>query len=285
MFGKIRLSHWLIGAVILAAAECASVAAIEIALTLPAQAQRADDRYPFLSRQRQQGGFFGGFFGGGGGFDSRSSPGDNPPQQPQIQYQPDSSHAPSPRKPDANAPAPTTSIVVMGDSMADWLAYGLEDVFSDSPEIGIARKNKIHSGLLRYEAKGDLDWWHVARDILTKEKPNYVIMMLGVGDRQNIRERDLAKEADKNAKDEQDKQNADQTAKKKDQSDNQDQSAIVAPEPQRGKSVNGIIEFRSDKWAEVYSKRIDETIAALKSKGVPVFWVGQIGRASCRERV
>src|ERR1700693_2677812 len=232
MFGKIRLSHWLIGAVILAAAECASVAAIEIALTLPAQAQRADDRYPFLSRQRQQGGFFGGFFGGGGGFNSRSSPGDNPPQQPQIQYQSESSHAPSPHKPDANAPAPTTSIVVMGDSMADWLAYGLEDAFADSPEIGIVRKNKIHSGLLRYEAKGDLDWWHVARDILTQDKPNYVIMMLGVGDRQNIRERDLAKEADK---DEQDKKNADQRPPSKAQSDEQDQSTIIAPEPQRGK--------------------------------------------------
>ena len=162
----------------------------------------------------------------------------------------------------------------MGDSMADWLAYGLEDAFSDSPEIGIVRKNKIHSGLLRYEAKGDLDWWHVARDILTKEKPNYVIMMLGVSDRQNIRERDLVKEADKNAKDEQDKKNASQSPPNKDQSDDQDQPAVIAPEPQRGKSVNGIIEFRSDKWAEVYSKRIDETIAALKSKGVPVFWVG-----------
>jgi hypothetical protein len=274
MFGKIRHSHWFIGAVILAAAECASVAAIEIALTLPAQAQRADDRYPFLSRQRQQGGFFGGFFGGGGGFNSRSSPGDNPPQQPQIQYQSESSHAPSPHKPDANAPAPTTSIVVMGDSMADWLAYGLEDAFSDSPEIGIVRKNKIYSGLLRYEAKGDLDWWHVARDILTQEKPNYVIMMIGVGDRQNIRERDLAKEADKNAKDEQDKKNADQKEQKKDQSDEQDQSTILAPAPQRSKSLNGTIEFRSDKWAEIYSKRIDDTIAALKSKGVPVFWVG-----------
>jgi hypothetical protein len=258
MFGKIRLAQWLIGAVILAAVECASVVAVEIALTLPAQAQRADDRYPFLSRQRQQGGFFGGLFGGG--FNSRSYPGEFP--QPQSQFE--SSHAPSPRKPDANAPAPTTSIVVMGDSMADWLAYGLEDAFSDSPEIGIVRKNKIHSGLLRYEAKGDLDWWHVARDILTQEKPNYVIMMLGVGDRQNIRERDLAKEADKNAKDEQGKKNA----------DDQDQSTIVAPEPPRGKSVNGIFEFRGDKWAEVYSKRIDETIAALKSKGVPVFWVG-----------
>ena len=35
-----------------------------------------------------------------------------------------------------------------------------------------------------------------------------------------------------------------------------------------------MIEFRSDKWAEIYAKRIDETVAALKSKGVPVFWVG-----------
>ncbi len=50
--------------------------------------------------------------------------------------------------------------------------------------------------------------------------------------------------------------------------------SIIAPEPQPGKKANGTIEFRSDQWAEIYSKRIDETIAALKSKGVPVFWVG-----------
>ena len=33
-------------------------------------------------------------------------------------------------------------------------------------------------------------------------------------------------------------------------------------------------EFRSDEWAATYTKRIDATIAALKSAGVPVFWVG-----------
>ena len=33
-------------------------------------------------------------------------------------------------------------------------------------------------------------------------------------------------------------------------------------------------EFRTDKWAEAYGKRIDEMIAALKSKGAPVLWVG-----------
>jgi hypothetical protein len=33
-------------------------------------------------------------------------------------------------------------------------------------------------------------------------------------------------------------------------------------------------EFHTENWAETYGKRIDETIAALKSRGVPVFWVG-----------
>jgi hypothetical protein len=33
-------------------------------------------------------------------------------------------------------------------------------------------------------------------------------------------------------------------------------------------------EFRTDKWAELYSKRIDDMIAALKTRGVPIIWVG-----------
>jgi uncharacterized protein len=33
-------------------------------------------------------------------------------------------------------------------------------------------------------------------------------------------------------------------------------------------------EFHTDKWGELYSKRIDEMIAALKTKGVPIIWVG-----------
>ena len=110
---------------------------------------------------------------------------------------------------------------------------------------------------------------------LTQEKANFVVMMLGVSDRQNIRERDLAKEADK--KKEKDKTSKpapdNKDAQKKDQADDE-QDSIVTPETQPGKRANGVIEFRTDQWAEIYSKRIDETIAALKSKGVPVFWVG-----------
>jgi hypothetical protein len=32
--------------------------------------------------------------------------------------------------------------------------------------------------------------------------------------------------------------------------------------------------FHTDQWAALYTKRIDAMIAALKSKGVPVVWVG-----------
>src|SRR5262249_47127580 len=190
----------------------------------------------------------------------------------------DNSRAPPPRKPDPKAEpvTPTTSVVVLGDGMADWLAYGLEDAFSDSPEIAIIRKNKVHSGLVRYDQKGDLDWWHAARDSLSQEKPNFVVMMLGVSDRQNIRERDIAKDADKKKGKEAEKPASQQDAQNKDnkeQVDDQEQG-VVAPESPPGKKVNGIVEFRSDQWADVYSKRIDETLAALKSKGTPVFWVG-----------
>jgi len=274
MVGNKRMTRWLVGAVIMAVAECAAVVALDIALTNSAQAQFfGDDRYGGR-RYRSGGGFFDNLFG----------PSNRRGSESEVSQPVDNSRAPSPRKvdPKAEPVTPTTSIVVMGDGMADWLAYGLEDAFSDAPEIGIVRKNKLHSGLLRYEAKGDLDWWHVARDLLAQEKPNYVVMMLGVGDRQNIREKDLAKEADK--KKQPNKTEADKNTPNKDAAQNKgaadkeaeepDQPSIIAPEPQPGKKANGIIEFRTDQWAEIYSRRIDETVAALKSKGVPVFWVG-----------
>ena len=290
MFGKFRFSRWLLAAALLTAVEGAGVAAITAALTVSAEAQWfGNDSYQRRQRPQRSGGFFQDLFGSRGGPDQRPYGGGGYEQQPQVTHQGDGgSRAPAPRKADKDAPPPTTSIVVMGDAMADWLAYGLEDAFADAPEIGIVRKNRLASGLLRYDAKGDLDWWHVAKDLLAQEKPNYVIMMLGINDRQNIRERDLAKEAEKKAKDQQDKKDADkkdgtkkeaeakpadqENAAKKEQADEPDD--IVAPEPPRGKRATGVVEFRTEQWAQVYSRRIDDTIAALKSKGVPVFWVG-----------
>ncbi len=283
MFRKAPISRWLVGAVILAAVECAGLAAVSLATTTQAQAQNRDDRYPFLNRRNQprSGGFFQQLFG----------PFTAPRYERQYEEQQapqhvDHSRAPSPAKRD-NDVTPTTTILVMGDGMADWLAYGLEDAFSDTPEVAITREAKQRSGLIRYETKGDLDWWHAARDILSREKTNYVVMMLGLNDRENIREKDLEAEnlkeqakaaaADAAAQGKDQAGAADKTTQDKDKQDKDKkaQPPIAAPEPPAAKrSPNGIVEFRSDRWAKVYTRRIDETIAALKSKGVPVFWVG-----------
>jgi uncharacterized protein len=266
MLRKAR-AHCFVAAAVLVIAQSASVTV---------QAQFFWDQQSQSKRTRPQtGGFFGNFFGRD---NSRSNDDEySPPQereQRQHAQQPnESSRAPLPHKTEAKV-APTTSIVVMGDDMADWLAYGLEDVFSDSPEIGIVRKNKLYSGLLHYDTKGDLDWWHVARDTLAQEKADYVVMMLGLSDRQDIREKDLVKEAETRAKDQQ--RAKDEVEKKGGQkpakTDDKDEIGAAAPQP--GKKISSVPEFRSDEWAKVYSRRIDETIAALKSKGVPVIWVG-----------
>ena len=277
MFRNLRFSRWLAGAVILAVVECAGLAAIGLAVTSPAQAQFRDDRYPVRRHQPRSGGFFQQLFG------PFNAPRYAPRYEESTPQHVDHSRAPKVYK-RAKDVTPTTTVLVMGDGMADWLGYGLEDAFSDTPEVAIIRKEKQRSGLLRYDTKGDLDWWHVARDILTQEKANYVVMMLGLNDRENIRERDLAKEAEKQraekekiaaAKSAQTKDEAAKGAQGKKPTDKPDQPAIMAPEPPTPKkSANGIIEFRSDQWAKIYSRRVDETIAALKSKGVPVFWVG-----------
>src|SRR5215470_17421335 len=274
MIGRFKVSRCLVGAAFLAVAGFAGVTAIDVVLPSPAQAQFfGNDSFPFFGQQRQRprsggggGGFFGGFFGGHERYE-------NPEQQAPA----DNSRAPPPRKPDAKAEpvTPTTTVVVLGDAMADWLGYGLEDAFSDSPEIAVVRKNKLHSGLVRYEAKGDLDWWRVARDILAQEKANYVVMMMGVSDRTSIRERDVPKDADmKKGKDQAEKPAAEKDAQNKEQADEQEQTPASQPEAQPAKKTGGTVEFRTDQWAEIYSKRIDETIAAMKSKGVPVIWVG-----------
>ena len=280
-------TRWLVVAAVLALAQSASVA-------VQAQFFWNWNQQDQSNRQRsrpQSGGLFDWF--GGGQPNSRADDYDSPPRQRQYQPQQqpsESSRAPPPKKAEAKDEqiGPTTSIVVMGDDMADWLGYGLEDVFSDTPEIRVVSKNKLNSGLLHYDAKGDLDWWHVARDILAQEKVDYVVMMLGLGDRQAIREKDLAKEADTRAKDQQakdqaakdpqakDRQATDEAEKKDGQkaAKTNDTDENGTSSAQRAKKTGSPAEFRSEEWEKVYSRRIDDTIAALKSKGVPVIWVG-----------
>src|SRR5262249_27691119 len=98
---------------------------------------------------------------------------------------PDYSHAPpaAPRK-DA-----TVKIVVMGDANADWLAYGLEDAFSEKTEIGIVRKHRTDSGLIPNDQPRDGEWPQVAREIIAAKKPKFIFMMIENNARQTIRKK------------------------------------------------------------------------------------------------
>jgi uncharacterized protein len=232
-------------------------AAVLLALAAePAQAEQWDNGFhfwfPFFDNRQQQ-----------------QSPGSAQPQ-PEPRAQIDYSKAPPPKKADTSA---TTHVVVMGDAMADWLAYGLEDAFGDSPEIGVVRKHHTYSGLIHSESKSAYDWPQAARDILASETADFIVMMIGLSDRQAIREKQVRGSPTK--------PNTAASASRSGDAATHDEEGQPAPEenaaaaePATRPGGTAVYEFRTDPWAERYAKRIDEMIAVLKSKGVPVFWVG-----------
>jgi len=219
----------------------------------------------------------------GGGFFSSSPfqqffPGGAPAQQQQRPV--DYSHAPPPEKRETPA---ERNVLVLGDAMADWLGYGLEDAFAEQePDLGVIRRHKTMSGLIRYQPKGDpADWVAAARGILAGEKPDAIVVMLGLGDRMPIHETaeatkpgtDKKGEAKTNeAKSNEGKTSEGKTADPDDEADS-DTPSIAAPE-KAARSASGSYEFRDDRWVELYAKKVEDMIAVLKTKGVPVIWVG-----------
>jgi uncharacterized protein len=231
----------------------------------------------------------------------------------------DYSKAPGPRKLET---PPTTNIVVIGDSLADWLAYGLDETYSDQPDMGVVRKIKATSGLVRYDAKNEtLDWAGSVKDLLAGERPNAIVVMLGLNDRISLKDRIPPKAVPpkpgeapaagqaaatsgppqvqapqtqpaqgKEGKEQAKEQGKEQAQEKPAQAQPQAQNAAPAPqapqptgadteggkEPASPQPVasGGTFEFHTDKWTEVYGRRVDEMIAALKTKGVPILWVG-----------
>src|SRR5436305_3141416 len=204
------------------------------------------------------------------------------------------SKAPPPEKRET---VPERNVLVLGDGMADWLAYGLELAYAEQPDMGVIRKHKTFSGLIKYQPKGDpADWAAAAKGILATEKPDAIVVMLGLNDRVSLREPPSAdkktdkKDDKKDAKAKPDGKSSDgkkpdgaADAKPDDKpvdtelspDDAADADAPPATTPEKSaRSPNGIYEFREDRWVELYSKKIEEMIGVLKSKGVPVLWVG-----------
>jgi len=263
---------------------------------------------PQRPQPRSNGGFGGGGFGGGGGWFG----GDLfAPFQQQAPRRPppveNYSKAPPPEKRET---VPERNVLVLGDGMADWLAYGLEEAYAEQPDMGVIRRHKTFSGLIRYQPKGDpADWAAAAKGILATEKPDAIVVMLGLNDRVAMREpavdKSDAKSSDNKSSDKKtDKKDAkakpdakpadskpgakpdgttDTAAKPDDKAvdtelspdDAADGDAppVIAPEKST-RTANGLYEFREERWVELYTKKIEEMIAVMKSKGVPVLWVG-----------
>ena len=211
------------------------------------------------------------------------------------------SKAPPPEKRDTVA---ERNVLVLGDAMADWLAYGLEEAYLEQPDMGVIRRHKTVSGLIKYQPKGDpVDWAAAAKVILSTEKPDVIVVMLGLNDRIAMREPAAEKSEGKPGDKKSDKKDArakgdgkageakpkgedttDAAAKHEDKAvdtelspednaDNGEATPTIAPE--RGtRSPTGVVEFREERWVELYSKKIEEMIGVLKSKGLPVLWVG-----------
>ena len=75
---------------------------------------------------------------------------------------------PAPRK--VETPS-TETVVVIGDSFGDWLAYGLEQAFAETPQIGIVRKIKPDLGLVRDNPRLDApEWTQAIKDLLRDRK-------------------------------------------------------------------------------------------------------------------
>src|ERR1700745_2980972 len=102
-------------------------------------------------------------------------------QQQQPRRVEDFSKAPPPAKRDT---IPERNVLVLGDSMADWLAYGLEDAYAEQPDMGVIRRHKTVSGLIQYQPKGEpADWAAAGKTLLATEKPDIIVVMLGLNDR------------------------------------------------------------------------------------------------------
>ena len=203
----------------------------------------------------------------------------------------DFSKAPPPEKRNT---VPERHILVLGDAMADWLAYGLEDAYAEQPDMGVIRKHKTVSGLIKYQPKGGpADWAAAAKGILATEKADAIVVMLGLDDRVAIREPATDKSDNKSPDMKSDKKDAkakpdgkpssakpaakpdgatkatDYELSPDDAADNSDAPPVIVPE-KSARSPNGLYEFREEPWVELYKKKIEEMIGVLKSKGVPV---------------
>ena len=121
------------------------------------------------------------FFGNPWFFNPRPHPEPRPPRRPREHHEaaPAVTGPPPAQKAEV---APAKSGIVLGDSMAEWLAYGLEQTYADSHEIGVVRKTRSGSGLVD-QCQGELRKW--IEQAIGTAKPAFIAVMIGLNDRRS----------------------------------------------------------------------------------------------------
>ncbi len=141
-----------------------------------------------------------------------------PRRRPRVEAPPDST------PPGTPAVAATTFVHVVGDSLSELLAQGLKEQLADKPEIGIMKRGRSSSGLVRDDY---YNWSKSLREILNSpDRVDLLVMMIGSNDRQVLRD-----EA-------------------------------------------GTHEFMSERWKELYTRRVDDILEAARERRLPLVWVG-----------
>jgi hypothetical protein len=75
-------------------------------------------------------------------------------------------------------------ILVIGDFVAGGLAWGLDQQLANEPKLAVIDKSNDPSGLARTDT---FDWNKSLPEILNSEKPDFIVVALGVNDRQQMR--------------------------------------------------------------------------------------------------
>jgi uncharacterized protein len=115
-------------------------------------------------------------------------------------------------------------VLVLGDSLSDQLAQGLADAFAtERPEVAVIKRTRESSGLVRADF---FDWLELGPPMVAAEKATAVIVLLGMNDRQVLR----------------------------------DETGVHQP--------------RSDRWRELYAKRVEDFLTKLRDTKVTVYMVG-----------
>jgi len=109
-----------------------------------------------------------------------------PRQQRRVLIRPyDDTQQGQSRQPAAVQKSPAAKrILVVGDFVAGALADGLTDIYKDNSEMNVISRTEGSSGLVRDDY---YNWPIKISDIIVKNKPDVIVLVIGANDRQSMR--------------------------------------------------------------------------------------------------